>query len=78
MPRSNAGGNGDRNGNGRRSEADRYEQAATQALEMLDWCIGYLVGIHKDQIASQLASNRRYIKEHLMREPEEPVPTSDD
>jgi hypothetical protein len=66
------------NGNGRRSEADRYEEAATQALEMLDWCIGYLVGIHKDQIASRLAANRRYIKENLMHEPEEPVPTSDD
>ena len=66
------------NGNGRRSEADRYEEAATQALEMLDWCIGYLVGIHKDQIASRLASNRSYIKTHLMREPAEPVPTSDD
>lgn len=66
------------NGNGRRSEADKYEEAATQALEMLDWCIGYLVGIHKDQIASRLASNRRYIKTHLMRDPAEPVPTSDD
>lgn len=66
------------NGDGRDREAARYEQAATQALEMLDWCIGYLVGIHKDQIASRLASNRRYIKEHLMHEPEEPVPTSDD
>ena len=65
-------------GNGRRSEAGRYEEAATQALEMLDWCIGYLVGIHKDTIASRLASNRRYIKEHLLREPEEPVPTSDE
>jgi hypothetical protein len=66
------------NGNGRRSEADRYEEAATQALEMVDWCIGYLVGIHKDQIASRLASNRSYIKEHLMKEPKEPLPTSDD
>lgn len=65
-------------GDGRDGKASRYEQAATEALEMLDWCIGYLVGIHKDQIASRLASNRRYIKEHLMREPEEPVPTSDD
>ena len=65
-------------GNGRRSEADRYEEAATQALEMVDWCIGYLVGIHKDGIASRLASNRRYIKEHLMKEPDEPVPTSDE
>jgi hypothetical protein len=62
--------------NGGRSEADRYEQAATESLELVDWCIGYFVGCHKDGIASQLASNRRYIKEHLMREPEEPLPTS--
>jgi hypothetical protein len=41
---------------------------------MLDWCIGFFVGIHKDQIASRLASNRRYIKEHLMDEAEEPLP----
>jgi hypothetical protein len=38
------------NGNGRRSEADRYEEAATQALEMVDWCIGYLVGISKEPL----------------------------
>jgi hypothetical protein len=63
--------------NGQRSETDRYEQAATETLEMLDWCIGFFVGIHKDQIASRLASNRRYIKEHLMHEPEEPLPTGD-
>jgi len=78
MPQRNGRSSQAHNGNGRDSEADRYEQAATEALEMLDWCIGYLVGIHKDQIASRLASNRRYIKTHLMREPEEPVPTSDE
>ena len=60
----------------RSSEADRYRQAATEALEMLDWCIGYLVGTHKEKIASQLAQNRKYIRERLMREPEEPVPTT--
>jgi hypothetical protein len=65
-------------GNGGTGDADRYEKAATHALEMVDWCIGYLVGIHKDQIASRLASNRSYIRERLMKEPEEPVPTSDD
>ena len=75
MPQSQANRNGD--GNGRSSEADRYKQAANDTLEMLDWCIGYLVGIHKDQIASRIASNRRYIKEHLMHEPDESVPTSD-
>ena len=64
------------NGNGRSSEADRYRQAATDALEMLDWCIGYLVGCNKGAIASRLAQNRRDIKERLMHEPAEPVPTS--
>ena len=42
---------------------------------MLDWCIGYLVGTHKE-IASQLARNRRFIRERLMDEPKEPVPTT--
>ena len=56
-------------------ETERYRRAAQDALEMLDWCIGYLVGTHKEGIASQLASNRRFIREKLMREPEEPVPT---
>jgi hypothetical protein len=66
------------NGKGRSSEAERYKQAAEEALEMLDWCIGYLVGTHKDKIASQLAQNRAHIRRDLMREPEEPVPTSKD
>ena len=78
MPQRNGRRREAHQGNGRDGEAEKYERAATQALEMLDWCIGYLVGIHKDQIASRLASNRRYIKEHLMREPEEPLPTGDD
>jgi hypothetical protein len=64
------------NGNGRSSEADRYRQAATDALEMLDWCIGYLVGTRKETIASRLAENRKYIREQLLHEPAEPVPTS--
>jgi hypothetical protein len=67
---------GKQNGKALSPEAERYKQAATDALEMLDWCIGYLVGTHKDKIASQLAQNRRFIRERLMHEPEEPVPTS--
>ena len=67
-----------RNGKGSSDEVERYKQAATEALEMLDWCIGYLVGTHKEGIASQLARNRKHIRENLMREPEEPVPTEKD
>jgi hypothetical protein len=64
------------NGNRRSSEADRYREAATQALEMLDWCIGYLVGVRKEGIAARLAENRSYIRKQLMKEPAEPLPTS--
>jgi hypothetical protein len=64
------------NGKGRSAEAERYRQAATDALEMLDWCIGFLVASHKDKIASQLARNRAHIRKNLLHEPEEPLPTS--
>jgi hypothetical protein len=58
--------------------AERYKQAATEALEMIDWSIGFLVGSHKEKIAGQLARNRKHIRENLMREPAEPVPTTDE
>ena len=57
--------------------AERYKQAANDALQMLDWCIGYLEGIHKGSIASTLAQNRSYIRTRLMHEAEEPVPSKD-
>jgi hypothetical protein len=66
------------NGNGSSGDADRYRQAATEALEMLDWCIGYLVGTRKEKIAAQLAKNRAHLRKQLMHEPEEPLPTSKD
>jgi len=56
-------------------EVERYRHAAEDALQQLDWCIGYLHGIHKAKISKQLARNRSYIKRNLMHEPVEPVPT---
>ena len=56
-------------------DADRYRQAAEDALGQLDWCIGYLHGIHKDRISAQLAKNRAHIRRALMREAEEPLPS---
>lgn len=55
--------------------ADRYRQAAEDALGQLDWCIGYLHGIHKQRISAQLAKNRAYIRRELLREAQEPLPT---
>jgi hypothetical protein len=64
------------NGDGHSGRAERYKKAANEALEMLDWTIGFLVGSRKHDIASQLARNRKHIREDLMREPAEPVPTT--
>jgi hypothetical protein len=52
-----------------------YRQAAEDALQQLDWCIGYLHGIHKGKISAQLARNRGYIRRNLMNEAHEPLPS---
>jgi hypothetical protein len=56
-------------------EADRYRKAAEDALQQLDWAIGYLHGIRKTDISRALARNRSYIRTRLMEEEEEPLPT---
>jgi hypothetical protein len=58
-----------------RKEADRYRRAAEDALQQLDWAIGYLHGIRKVDISTALAKNRSYIRKQLLNEPEEPLPT---
>jgi hypothetical protein len=45
---------------------------------MLDWCIGYPVGVRKEGIAAPLAENRLSIRKRLMDEPAESVATSDE
>jgi len=42
-------------------ELERYRQAAEDALQQLDWCIGYLHGIRKTGISRALARNRSQI-----------------
>jgi hypothetical protein len=56
-------------------ETERYRQAAQDALEQLDWCIGYLHGIRKSKISMQLARNRTHIKRNLMKQSAAPVPS---
>ena len=58
-------------------EADRYRKAAEDALQQLDWVIGYLHGIRKLDISRALARNRSYIRTQLMQREEEPVPTQE-
>lgn len=56
-------------------QAQRYRRAAEDALQQLDWCIGYLHGIRKGRISMQLAGNRSYIRRNLLRIPDEPLPS---
>ena len=59
----------------KQDETDRYRQAAEDALQQLDWTIGYLHGIHKTDISKSLAKNRSYIRKRLLGEAEEPLPS---
>ena len=54
---------------------EMYRRAAEDALQQLDWAIGYLHGIRKTEISRALAKNRSYIRKRMLGEPEEPLPT---
>jgi hypothetical protein len=60
--------------NSRDAEVDRYRTAAEDALQQLDWCIGYLHGIRKTDISRALAKNRSFIRTRLLERPEQPMP----
>jgi hypothetical protein len=64
----------DRNGGRRNDDCERYRQAAEDALQQLDWCIGYLHGIRKLDVSRALAKNRSYIRSQLLQREEEPLP----
>jgi hypothetical protein len=48
-------------------EVDRYRTAAEDALQQLDWCIGYFAGAHKAQVAKVLSANRAHIRREFLR-----------
>jgi hypothetical protein len=63
----------DRNGS-RDGDCERYRRAAEDALQQLDWCIGYLHGIRKVDVSRVLARNRSYIRSQLLQREEQPLP----
>ena len=58
-------------------EVERYRQASEDALQQLDWCIGYMHGAGKKAVARSLSKNRAYIRTHLMKRAEQPVPSQE-
>ena len=57
-------------------ETERYRRAAEDALQQLDWAIGYLHGIRKTKISRSLAQNRSHIRTSLMGVDKQPLPSS--
>ena len=57
-------------------DVDRYRTATEDALQQIDWCIGYFTGCNKASIAKALSSNRAYIRKHLLHREEQGMPTS--
>ena len=55
-------------------ELERYRRAAEDALQQLDWAIGYLHGIRKTEISRALAQNRSHIRQQLLLRDEAPLP----
>lgn len=58
-------------------ELERYRRAAQDALQQVDWCIGYFHGIGKRSEAGMLARNRQTIRTRLLRREDQPVPGGD-
>jgi hypothetical protein len=58
-------------------ELERFRRASEDALQQLDWCIGYLHGTGRKGIARSLSKNRAYIRTHLMKRAEEPMPSQE-
>jgi hypothetical protein len=56
-------------------ELERYRRAAEDAMQQLDWCIGYLHGIRKNAEAKTLSRNRQVIRQNLLHRDPEPDPT---
>ena len=69
--------NNDNGNNNNSEELERYRSAAEDALQQLDWCIGYLHGIRKTDISRALAKNRAQIRTQMLRRPEQPTPSTE-
>ena len=72
---SSRGSRGASNGANQEDE-ERYRRAAEDALQQLDWAIGYLHGIRKTQISRALARNRSHIRQSLLGRDAQPDPSA--
>jgi hypothetical protein len=57
-------------------DEELYRRAAEDALQQLDWAIGYLHGIRKTEISKALAANRTHIRQRLLGKDAQPDPSA--
>ena len=62
--------------NGAGKSEEMYRRAAEDALQQLDWAIGYLHGIKKTEISRALAKNRSHIRQSLLGRDAQPDPSA--
>src|SRR5689334_19952376 len=61
---------------GASKDEELYRRAAEDALQQLDWAIGYLHGIRKTGISRALAKNRTHIRTRLLGQDAQPDPSA--
>jgi len=57
-------------------EVDRYRTATEDALQQLDWCIGYFAGSRNGRVAQALSANRAHIRRHYLKRAEQTTPAA--
>jgi hypothetical protein len=61
-----------------RDEVERYRRAMEDALQQVDWCIGYFVGNNKGGLAKSLGANRAHIRKQILRRSVAAMPIDED
>jgi len=57
-------------------EVDKYRTATEDALQQLDWCIGYFSASKNRTVARSLGANRAYIRRNVLKRSEQALPTN--
>ncbi len=57
-------------------EVDKYRTATEDALQQLDWCIGYFSASKNRAVARSLGANRAYIRRNILKRAEQALPTN--
>ena len=59
-------------------EVERYRSAAEDALQQLDWCIGYFAGTKNGKVAQVLSANRAHIRRQYLKRAEQTTPGAEE